>query len=301
MLGQKDADVVEVQASAVEFHKMSSGKADFKCGAIEPYAAIKKFDDVAIDEEKGCCSCSTASPIDNYDYLKDAKVMKILRFFGAASITLALVELGLGATVYSTIMNVKNGAWWAGIPALIGGILAMRCKNKTIAIITFMLNISAMAISAAGAVVDGRSSSLFNNLAASTSHNSEQKLTHRYGDSVFFEESDNCLIDAIKAETFINNGCYFTTVSGNTCYEFTLSTTATAINTNCGMIMTRYTQILLASVSFCVLLFFSALIISSISFALLCCPERLSKIARPEDEYPPENIIVGIHGHENTF
>ena len=299
MIGRREADVVEVHGNVVD--ESSFVEAEFISGVCEPYEVKKKLDDVAIDEEKGCCSCPTASPEDNYDYLEDTKAMKALRFFGTASIVLALVELGLGATVYNTILNVKNGAWWAGILALIGGVFAMRCKNKTFAVITFVLNISSMAITAAGAVVDGRSSSLFSNLAASTSYNSERKMTHRYGDSIFFEESDNCLIDALTAETFISNGCYFTTVSGNKCYEFTLSTTATAVNTNCGMIMTRYLQILMASVAFCVLLFFSALIISAISFALLCCPERLSKIARPNDEYPPENIIVGIHGHENTF
>lgn len=301
MLGRNEADIVEVHGNVVESHQPSYEKTNFEYGVIEPKEVILKLDDVAVDEEKECCSCPAASPGDNYDYLQRCKPMRLLRFFGTVSIILAFIELGLSATIFNTIANVKNGAWWAGILALIGGAFAMRCRNKTVATITLVLNTSSLAVTAVGAVVDGLSSSLFSNLAASTSYNAERKLTHRYGDSIFFDESDNCLYDAIIDNTFVSNGCYLTTLTGNECYEFTLSTTATAAGTNCGMIMTRYLQILMASVAFCVLLFFCALIISVISFGLICCPERLSKMARPNDEYPPDNVIVGIHGHENTF
>lgn len=285
----------------VESRRSTYDKSNFECGVVRPYNGAKTVDNIATDEENGCCNYPAVPRDDIYDFLEGTKSMRLLKFFGAASIVLALIQLSLGAAVFSMLVNVKLGAWWAGILALFSGCFAQRCRSKILVIITLLLSFSSLVISAVGAIVDCIGSSLFNNLASSTSYDEENKATRRYGDSVFFESSDSCVRAAWADNTFIDNGCYVSTITGNKCYEFTLSSTAKTLGMHCGMLMTRYSQTLMASVAFCILLFISASIISAICCALLCCPDRLTKIARPDDEYPPENIIVGIHGHENTF
>ena len=255
---------------------------------------------VVPNQKRGCCSCPAVPREDSYDFLVGSKALRLLKLCGVASILFAIVELGLGGALFSMLDNLKFGAWWAGILALFGGVVALYCDNKTLAIITCLLGCSSVIVTAVGAIIDGLGANLFNKLLSCTA--TDRVSTQQYGDAAYFYLSEKCTVTALNGNSFVSGGCYCSPKNGD-CYQFTLSPLALKSGMTCGGIMTRYTQTLTASVAFSATLFLCAIVISYISFALLCCPDRLSKIARPGDEYPENTatIIVGIHGHENTF
>lgn len=250
--------------------------------------------------DPGCCGCPAVPKEDSYDFLVGSKALRLLKLCGAASVLFSIVELGLGGAVFNTLLNRKLGAFWAGILALYGGVAALYCETKTIAIITCVLSCASIVVTVAGGVLDGLGASVFSTLVACTS--SDDRTTKQYGDAAYFLYSDNCARNAKDDFTFVSGGCYCVPTNGD-CYEYTLSPFAKSTAMSCGSIITRYTPTLIASVTLCGMLITCGIIISCISFALLCCPDRLSKIARPGDDFPESSatIIVGIHGHENTF
>lgn len=232
-----------------------------------------KGDEIEIyDEEegeRGCCDGGTC--LDGVDATANNVHLKYLRIVGSLGMVLAVLEAGMGVSIYQFLSNVRLGTWWAGILAFIAGISALGSNNVGWVTATCILSSFAALLAAIAAAVEGASLNVFQNLTACTSMDSDKQV-YNFGNVSDNFYSSICMIN--DSPEIIVNGCYCVAPNGHLCNEYTISVFARNYNNNCGNILTSYKNYLITSLAFCIAIGATMVILAILSCTVVCCPRR---------------------------
>jgi hypothetical protein len=219
--------------------------------------------------ERGCCDGGTC--FDGVDALADEVHIKYLRIIGSLSMILAIIEAGLGGSLYNFFSNVRLGTWWAGILAFLAGICAIGSNYRGWVTATCILSSFAALLAAIAAAVEGASLNIFLSLTACTMIDSNKEIFH-YGNVRYNFYSDICMTNDLR--DIVTNGCYCVAPNGLLCNEYMLSEFAKQNQNTCGNILTTYKDNLIASLVFCVAIGVTMAGLAVISCVVVCCPSR---------------------------
>jgi hypothetical protein len=219
--------------------------------------------------ERGCCDGGTC--FDGVDALADEVHIKYMRIIGSLSMVLAIIEAGLGGSIYNFISNVRLGTWWAGILAFIAGICAIGSNYRGWVTTTCILTSFAALLAAINAAVEGASLNIFLSLTSCTMIDSNKKIFH-YGDVRDNFYSDICMNNDLSV--VVTNRCYCVASNGLLCNDYMLSDFAKQNHNTCGNILTTFKNYLISSLAFCVAIGLTMAVLVVISCVVVCCPSR---------------------------
>ena len=250
-------------------------------------------------EEIGCCDGGTC--FDGVDALADSTHVKCFRVLGSLAIFFSILEFALGGSVYNFISNVQLGTWWAGLLAIIAGVTGIGSNNRGWATATCILASLATVIAAIAAGVEGANLNVFQNLTACARKDSSGNI-EVYGNHAEHKYAKMC-VNNVRDE-YVVNGCYCVAPKGLICNQYSLSKFATNYKYGCGNILDDFTNYLITSLTFNIVIGVICLTLSIISCVVICCPRRspLNQKARVLTLSPSSTEeAVGVPGSENSF
>ena len=163
-----------------------------------------------------------------------------------------IILIGLGASIFGTLDNVKLGAWWVGVVMFITAFTQFRIYSR---LVTTLISIT---IAFAGAVLDGRGVEQFSSITACASlHSTTVSAIKLYGQPLDYLLAESCLNNTA---VFVPDGCYCVSGIKGPCNQYSLSTTSVKAGKDCFHLMSTYPTMLIVSCAFCCLCIIAALI-----------------------------------------
>jgi len=199
---------------------------------------------------------------------------------GAFCIVVGLVEIGVGAEVWSYLDGVKYGSWWAAMIVVVSGVLGLVANNKMMVQVMTFFSTCASILCFAGMLTDSFGYRRTN--ALETCVNTE---TGEYNGASYLEpKASTC-----AAQT--NDLCACVKSGGDDCHFFNINKYK---QDNCELILTNYTDLLLVSLvftTFCLAWVFLLSIIGCVTLSKIDAPATTNS-PKPVSTFADEDVAA---------
>ena len=160
--------------------------------------------------------------------------------------TFGIILIGVGASIFVTVDNVKFGAWWVGVVMVITSCIMFRRYSSIAAALISLI------VALIGAIVDGEGINKFGSITACASqHDISIAVIKYYGQSSNYLLAESCLNSTAN---LVPDRCYCVSSGSKSC-----SNQYSVSNNNCDILMATYPTMLRVSCAFCSLCFVAAL------------------------------------------
>ena len=171
------------------------------------------------------------------------------------------------------LSNVDHGTWWCTISVFLAGVCATISLNRMWVRMSCLLSFFGFVTALIGSIFEGLTSRTFKSLTSCGSIPSgntpivndapasfRDKLVS-YGNSNGVADISYCMATYRMVDQFEYDSCYCVSSGGGFCGVYTLSRSSLSSRQNCGSIMSTYSKIVSASLSFSSISTFAVLVL----------------------------------------
>ena len=205
-----------------------------------------------------------------------------LRLIGLLCCMLSIIQFGLGGSVTRYLSNVDHGAWWCTISVFLAGICATIGLNRMWVRLSCLLSFFGFVTALIGSIFEGLTSRTFKSLTScgSIHHSGKSPIINdapasfrdklvSYGNSNGAVDISYCMATYQMVGQFEYDSCYCVSSGGGFCGVYTLSRSSLSSRQNCGSIISTYSKMVSASLSFCTISTFAVLVLFIFNLYLL--------------------------------
>lgn len=217
------------------------------------------------------------------------------RVAGGFTFLLGFIWIILGAVVYSSMENVRLGAWWGAILVVIPGILSSIAINRCVIIASICFSIIGLIVAAIGTTVDSLAAGHFLSLAVCGLRSDPNGDVEVFVNDAYSESKLGAEITEVNSCVNKIDVCFCLVEDTDNCLQYYLTET-----NDCGTIFDDYAPLLEGTAIMGAICTVVLLGLSILNCASVCCKNPNGHVAVNTQPPAPEVVFVSQNQNYQT-